>query len=100
LDQLIPATRQRLAELGAPLMVTEAEGRLALAERKIGAFERRYRTTLDQLQGVGLPDDAGMEMDEDFVERSGWQRTREEARQTLDAVQPFLEKPLGPPVAG
>lgn len=99
-DQLFPAARRRLAELGAPLLVTEAEGRLALAERKIAAFERKYRTTLDQLQEHGLPDDASMEMHEDFIEWSGWQRTHEEARQTLDALQPFLEKPLAPPVAG
>ncbi len=99
-DQLIPADRQRLAELGAPLLVTEAEGRLALAERKIEAFERRYGTTLEQLREAGLPDDAGIEMHEDFIEWSGWQRTREEARQTLDALQPFLEKPLASPAAG
>jgi hypothetical protein len=100
LEQLIPAARQRLAELGAPLLVTEAEGRLTLAERKIEAFEQKYSTTLDQLREEGLPDDASIEMHEDFVEWSGWQRTYEEARQILAALQPFLEKPLAAPVAG
>jgi hypothetical protein len=99
-DQLIPAARKRLTELGAPLLVTETEGRLALAERKIEAFEQKYGTTLDQLREEGLPDDASIEMHEDFVEWSGWQRTYEEARQILAALQPFLEKPLAAPVAG
>jgi len=83
LTALTPETWQRLAELGVPLLVTEAEGRLALAERKIRAFERMYGTTLAQLRRNGLPDDASMEMHEDFIEWSGWQRTREEASRIL-----------------
>jgi hypothetical protein len=82
LATLIPEARQRLVELGAPLLVTEAEGQLALAERKIKAFERKYGVTLAQLRRIGLPDDASMEMHEDFVEWSGWERTREEASLT------------------
>jgi len=96
---LIPETWQRLVELGAPLLVTEAEGRLALAERKIRAFERMYGTTLAQLRRNGLPDDASMEMHEDFIEWSGWQRTREEASHILASLPPFLEKPLAPATA-
>ena len=42
---LMPEIRQRLIEFGAPLLVWETEGRLALAERKIAAFERKYRST-------------------------------------------------------
>ncbi len=88
-----------MVELGALLLVTEAEGRLALAERKIEAFERKYGITLNQLLEDGLPDDASIDMHEDFIEWSGWQRTYEEAHQTLAALQPFLEKPLASPVA-
>ena len=97
--QLPRAARQRLVELGAPLLLTETEGRLALAERKIKAFERRYKTTITQLRREGLPDDASIEMHEDFIEWSGWQRTYEESRQILSSLKPFLEKPLAPPVA-
>ncbi|MCK4449104.1 MAG: hypothetical protein KAX26_00785 [Anaerolineae bacterium] len=94
LTELVPEARQRLVELGAPLLLTEAEGRLALAERKIGAFEQKYGTTLARLRRNGLPDDASIEMHEDFIEWSGWQRTREEAGQTLASLQPLLEKSL------
>ncbi len=48
------------------------------------------------LRRNGLPDDANMEMHEDFVEWSGWQRTREEANQVLASLQPLLEKPFAP----
>jgi hypothetical protein len=76
---LTPDIQRRLIALGVPLLVTETEGRLALAERKIASFERKYHTTLAQLHQDGLPDDASMEMHEDFVEWSGWQATQAEA---------------------
>jgi hypothetical protein len=76
---LAPDIQQRLIELGAPLLLTETEGRLALAERKIAGFEHKYHTTLARLRRDGLPDDASMEMHEDFVEWSGWQSTQEDA---------------------
>ena len=93
-SELVPEVRQRLVEFGAPLLLTEAEGRLALAERKIEAFEKKYETTLAQLCRDGLPDDADIEMHEDFIEWSGWQRTLEEACQILASLQPLLERSL------
>ena len=86
-----PQALGRLVAYGTPLLKAEAEARLALAERKIQAFERRYGTTLIQLRREGLPSDASMEMHEDYVEWSGWQRTREEASQTLASLQNLLE---------
>jgi hypothetical protein len=96
LTELAPEVRQRLVEFGAPLLLTEAEGRLALAEQKIKAFEQAYGMTLAQLRRNGLPDDATIEMHEDFIEWSGWQRTREEVSQILACVRRLLEKPLAP----
>jgi len=97
---LVPEIWQRLVQFGAPLLLTEAEGRLALAQRKLKIFERKYGTTLAQLRRNGLPDDASMELHEDFIEWSGWQRTREEASQTIASLQHLLENPLAPVPAG
>jgi len=94
--ELVPESQRRLVELGAPLLLTEAEGRLALAERKLEAFEQKYGTTLAQLRQNGLSNDASMEMHEDFVEWAGWQRTYEEASQIITSLQHLLEKPLAP----
>lgn len=99
LAELVPEARRRLVEFGAPLLLTEVKGRLALAEQKVKAFEQKYGTTLAQLRQDGLPDDASMEMHEDFIEWSGWQRTREEASQTLASLQHLLEKSLAPATA-
>lgn len=92
LSELAPEARQRLVEFGAPLLLTEVEGRLALAERKIRAFEQKYGTTLAKLNQGGLPDDASLEMHEDFVAWSGWQHTQEEASQALASLRPLLDK--------
>ena len=73
------------------MLLTEAEGRLALAERKVKAFEQKYGTPLTQLRRNGLPNDASMEMHEDFVEWSGWQRTYEEASQIVTSLQHLVE---------
>jgi hypothetical protein len=91
LARLAPEAQKRLVEFGAPLLVTEAEGRLALAERKISAFEQKHGTTLAQLQQDGLPDSASVEMHKDLVEWSGWQRTHEESSQILASLKLLLE---------
>ena len=91
LAKLAPEAQMRLVEFGAPLLLTEAEGRLALAERKITAFEQKYGTTLAQIQQNGLPEDASMEMHQDFVEWSGWRRTYAESSQILASLKLLLE---------
>ena len=55
LAALMPEIRQRLVELGTPLLLTETEGRLALAERKIAAFERKYKSPWPRLIGMACP---------------------------------------------
>jgi len=97
---LAPDIQQRLVELGVPLLLTETEGRLALAERKIAAFERKYQTTMARLRRDGLPDDASMEMHEDFVEWSGWQHTQEAAARILAALPVTQETSIVAVAAG
>ena len=95
-----PQALGRLVEYGTPLLKAEAEAQRALAERKIQAFEHKYGTTLIRLRGEGLPSDASMEMHEDYVEWSGWQRTLEEASDTLASLQNLLEMTGAPTPAG
>ena len=44
-------------------------------------------------------DDASLEMHEDYVEWSGWQRTHEESSQILASLKPILQKPRAPAAA-
>jgi hypothetical protein len=93
-SELASEVMQRLVELGAPLLWTEAEGRLALAQRKLESFEQRYGVSLAHLRQTGLPEDASIEMHEDYVEWSGWQRTYEEASQIIASLRPLVERRL------
>jgi len=96
LAALPPSERKRLALYGARLLFTEMEGRLALAARELARFESKYGMSLARLQQVGLPEDAGLEAHEDYVEWSGWQATYDEARQILETLQTILaESPTG-----
>jgi hypothetical protein len=90
LAALPPPERERVALYGARLLFTEMESRLALAARELSRFERKYGMTLAHLQEVGLPEDAGLEAHEDYVEWSGWQATYDEASQVLETLQAIL----------
>ncbi len=90
LAALPPPERERVALYGARLLFTEMESRLALAARELARFERNYGMTLAHLQEVGLPEDAGLEAHEDYVEWSGWQATYDEASQVLETLQAIL----------
>lgn len=79
--------RERLALYGAHLLFTEMEGRLALATRELARFEHKYGMTLARLDEVGLPENAGLEAHEDYVEWSGWQATYDETSQILETLQ-------------
>jgi len=92
LAALPSAERERVALYGAHLLFTEMEGRLALAARKLAHFEQKYETTLAQLNETGLPQGAGLEAHEDYVEWSGWQATYDETSQTLETLRAILER--------
>ncbi len=91
LSALPSPERERVALYGARLLFTEMEGRLALAAREVARFEQKYKTTLAQLNEAGLPEEAGLEAHEDYVEWSGWQAACDETGQILDTLQTILE---------
>jgi hypothetical protein len=91
LAALPPSERERVALYGARLLSTEMESRLALAARELARLETKYGMTITHLQEVGLPEDAGLEAHEDFVEWSGWQATYDEASHILETLQRILE---------
>lgn len=83
--------RERLTRYGALVLARETESRLAFARQKLDAFERKYGMTLEKLNQVGLPDNAGLEEHEDYVEWSGWQSTNDEAKSVLANLRTILE---------
>jgi len=57
---------------GVILRLPYLESRLAQAQAKIKILEQKYHTKLVTLKNNGLPENAGYEMHEDFIEWEYW----------------------------
>lgn len=77
---------------GATLRLPYLESRLLQAQEQVGHFEDKYNTTLDALSSQGLPDDAGYEMHEDFVEWEYWNDVLHRSELAVRNVKLLLEK--------
>lgn len=91
LTTLSPQVKKQMAVYGSYLLLTEVESRLALAKDKLAFFQKKYGVLLDDLNKQGLPDDAGWEMHEDYVEWTGWQASFDEATETLNALKNIVD---------
>ena len=92
-EELIPILKQ-----GAMLRLPYLESRLVQAERHIQFFEEKYATTLDVLRDQRLPDNAGYEIHEDFIEWEYWNDSLDKMHASVKQVRAMLEK-MGEPVA-
>jgi len=77
---------ERIVRLGAERHAQELKKELKAVRQQIGAFERKYGQSFAQLQRVGLPDDAGLEAHEDYVEWNSWQGREAELMEKLQGV--------------
>jgi hypothetical protein len=77
---------------GATLRLPYLESRLLQAQEQVGHFEGKYNTTLEALGSQGLPDDAGYEMHEDFVEWEYWNDVLHKSELAVRNVKLLLEK--------
>jgi len=74
---------ERILQLGVGSHTKELEDELARALQNIHKFEAKYRMTFARLEEVGLPDNAGLEEHEDYVEWSSWEGYRLELESKL-----------------
>ncbi len=63
----------RIIRLGTERHADEVNAELRRARQRIAELEQKYGMTFARLQRVGLPDDAGLEAHEDYVEWSSLQ---------------------------
>ncbi len=66
------AEREAIISYGAVVRLSSLRKRHFLAQSKVQDFEKKYHTTLMQLEATGLPDDADFEMHEDYVMWQHW----------------------------
>ena len=68
---------------GAILRLPYLESRLLRAQEQIRRFEEKHGTTLAALEYQGLPDDAGYELHEDFIEWEYWSDVSHKTSMTI-----------------
>lgn len=93
----LPRTeRETIIRQGVVLRTTDLQKQLFLAESKLRWFSERYHTTLEQLEANGLPDDASMELHEDYILWRHWATVARQTAQDIAALQTIAH--LGIPV--
>jgi hypothetical protein len=81
------AEREKIILHGVVLRMTDLQKRLFLAESKLRWFSERYHTTLEQLEADGLPDDASIELHEDYILWRHWTTVARQTAQDIAALQ-------------
>jgi hypothetical protein len=66
--------------------IQELQDQLAEAQQRIAELERQYGMSFARLQEVGLPEHAGMEAHEDYVEWSSWEGYQAELWEGLEKL--------------
>jgi len=89
--QLPTQVWQHIIQLGVERHIQELDEQLREAQQRIEEFERRYGMSLARLQEVGLPEDAGLEEHEDYVEWSSWEGRRTELQEQREKLRAVLE---------
>jgi hypothetical protein len=88
------AERETIIRHGVALRMADLNKRLFLAEGKVRAFTERYHTTLEQLDATGLPDDAGIEMHEDYIMWHHWTDVAQQTARDIAALQKIAQHGL------
>ena len=78
--------QEEIFSIGTAFRLLDLQKRLAHAQENVEKFEAKYDTTLDMLESEGLPENAGYEMHEDYIEWHYWARVRRKTQNTLDVL--------------
>jgi hypothetical protein len=83
---------EQIVRLGAEQRIAELENELAQLERDVATFERTYGMSLEELQRIGLPDDAGLQAHEDYVAWVACEYRLAEVRDRLSSLKAMIGK--------
>lgn len=81
---------KHIFRLGVDEHIKELESELARATEKIKTFEAKYKMSFARLEQVGLPNNAGLEAHEDYVEWSSWEGYHVEIESKLDNLRSLV----------
>ncbi len=84
----LPQTERRtIISYGAAFLLADLRKRLFFAESKVRYFEDKYSTQLTHLDADGLPDDAGVDLHEDYIMWHHWTAVASQLRGDIAALQ-------------
>lgn len=92
---LAPNERATIIRRGVALGLSDLKKRLFLAESKARFFEGKYCTSLAQLDRQGLPDDAGVELHEDYLMWHHWAEALETVKQEIASLEEIAQQASG-----
>ena len=72
ITEIPPEELSNILKQGALLRLPYLEGRLLQARDNIQHLEKKYNSSLHQIKKKGIPEDAGFQMHEDFIEWEYW----------------------------
>ena len=86
--------RETIISYGACLRLTSLKKRFFLADHKVKSFEKQYKTTLKKVESEGIPDDAGHEMHEDYIEWRHWVGVAKKCKKEIALIQGIVQQGL------
>ena len=86
-NSLASDERKSVLSHGMAFYMSAIKKRLFLAQSKVNEFEGKYRTTFEKLDLEGLPDDAGVEMHEDYIMWNHWNDIFRKLKKQLENYQ-------------
>jgi hypothetical protein len=91
---LPPSEREAVISHGVAIRLSDLRKRLFLAESKIRHFEETYKTSLSQLETLGLPDEADCLMHEDYVMWQHWAGVVKKTKEDIVLLEKIAEHGL------
>ena len=93
-ESLPPEEREAIISHGATLVLSNLKKKLFLAESKARDFEGKYDVTLAHLDAEGIPDDADLEMHEDYVMWHHWDKVAQKIKRDIASLEEIAQKGL------
>ena len=81
-----------IVKQGAILRLPYLEGRLLQARGHVKRLSEKYQTPVETLKSQGLPEDAGYETHEDFIEWEYWDDVLRETETVVRSIKALLEQ--------
>ena len=85
---------EQIVRLGVEQRIAELQTELAQLERDVAAFEQTYEMSLEQIQSVGLSDDADQQAHEDYVAWVACEDRRAEVQDRLSGLKAMMSSSL------